>query len=177
MALESCKMSCIAVVFGCLSFHTTKQRDVFNKLWEDIVNVMESHRRSCTRTDRSHPRTKYEYTTHASPAEDTLLWHFYPKVQGGCCMQSCFLHSGVRISCHRVLYSSSWLLTIAGQQAKFLSGVIPLPSIILPFIVNKIGRVTVISRQHCCKFTWRPEIDKMKRKISNKYRYNWHDHP
>lgn len=172
MALESCKMSCITVMFGCLNFHTTKQCDMFNKLLEDIVNAMESHRWSCTRPDRSHPRTKYEYTTHASPAEDTLLWHFYPKAQGGCCMQSSFLHSGMRISRHRVLYSSSWLLTIAGQQAKFLPGVIPLPSIIFPLIEKKIGHVIVLSRQHCCKFTWRPEIDKMKRKISNKYTYN-----
>ena len=31
MALESCEMSCIAVMFGRLNFHTTKQRDMFQK--------------------------------------------------------------------------------------------------------------------------------------------------
>lgn len=31
MALESCEMSCIAVMFGRLNFHTTKQCDMFKK--------------------------------------------------------------------------------------------------------------------------------------------------
>lgn len=61
-------------------------------------------------------------------------------------------------------YSSSWFLAVSGQQAKLLPGITPLPSIILPFILNRIGPVTMLSRQCCCKFMRRPEKDKMKSK-------------
>lgn len=65
-------------------------------------------------------------------------------------------------------YSSTWVLAVSGQQAKHLPGVTPLPSIILPFILNRIGPVTMLSRRCCCKFIQRPEKDKTKSKNKQK---------